>query len=261
MKSYNIGNIILPDGQFGNADYLTVAKFLLSVKNFFRQFGVDNDITTHLVYKEGNPMCCRLNQENHVIVLSSKENHYGQWVFQFSHEYCHHLINGSLRGETGGLMWFEESICRVASLSCLENMVRYCATSEERHINLYTPFAATYLRDLQRPPLPEGLRQFLPSASEPLLCSQIPLVFAENLRDYLQRESNLLSTTYSNDAYCKIAYSIFPHFHNNPNLWKILQFLGDMYSRQSLSQLYSDLCSSADDTYRSSLDDLFATLQ
>lgn len=260
MKSYNIGNIILPDGQFGDADYLTIAKFLLSVKNFFRQIGIDNDITIHLVYRDGDPMCCRLNHDEHVITLSSRGNYYCQWVYQFSHEYCHHLINGPLRGETGGLMWLEESICRVASLACLENMVRFCANNKEQHINLYTPAVVTYLRDLQYPPLPEGLLRFLPSLSEPLLYSQIPLDFAANLRDYLQRESNLLSTTYSHSAYCRIAYSIFPHFHNNPNLWKILPFLGDMYNRQSLTQLYADLCYSADDTYLSSLEDLFTTL-
>ena len=54
------------------------------------------------------------------IELTAKGRHWCQYVFQFSHELSH-IMCGYKRGESSNL-WFEESICEVASLYALQKI-------------------------------------------------------------------------------------------------------------------------------------------
>lgn len=98
---------------------------------------------------ENEPMCCATSDSNiHVIKLNTEGNLWCQWVYQFAHEYCHHIIDGGLTGETSGLIWLEESICHVASFVCLDFFERICVSSDTPYLLGYSQGVFSYLRDL-----------------------------------------------------------------------------------------------------------------
>lgn len=78
----------------------------------------------------------------HIIFLNAKENYWCQWVYQFAHEYCHHLIDGTLTGEWSNLLWFEETICELSSLYNLNKMIDYYTTNG---LPGYSPSVQVYL--------------------------------------------------------------------------------------------------------------------
>lgn len=78
-----------------------------------------------VLYKEEGPMCSLIG-DSHLIFLAVRDNYWCQWVYQFAHEYCHHLINGPLSGEWSKMLWFEETICELSSLYNLYMMKSFC---------------------------------------------------------------------------------------------------------------------------------------
>ena len=48
-----------------------------------------------------------------------------------------------------GLMWFEETVCELASLHNLYEMVRFCKTSSKGNLNRHVPVVLDYLDDLR----------------------------------------------------------------------------------------------------------------
>ena len=67
-----------------------------------------------IVHKAGDPEC-RNDNARRIISLSATENYYGQWIYQYAHEYLHHLIDGPMEGRLSGLNWFDETLCEAAS--------------------------------------------------------------------------------------------------------------------------------------------------
>ena len=88
------------------------------------------------------PLCVQKGGGEHIIFLNAKENYWCQWVYQFAHEYCHHLIDGTLTGEWSNLLWFEETICELSSLYNLNKMIDYCTTNG---LPGYSPSVQVYL--------------------------------------------------------------------------------------------------------------------
>lgn len=120
MKFLHIApNMYLSDNtSFGNYNRPVVHELLASIDvNFSSALNTTpfSSCDCFIDYSDKTPMCCQL-ENGHYIVLSTSENYWCQWIYQFSHEYCHHLINGKLSGELSGLMWFEESICHLSSM-------------------------------------------------------------------------------------------------------------------------------------------------
>ena len=65
--------------------------------------------------------------------------------------------------------------------------------------------------------------------------------------------SGVLATTYSLEDYKAMAKMLFPHFYNNPKLWRILPNLGDTREWNSLQEVFDHLQKMADDEYNESL--------
>ena len=68
-----------------------------------------------ILYHPDHPVCSS-SEIGHRIYLHTYQNYWCKWVYQFAHEYCHHLINGRLSGEISGLIWLEETICELSSM-------------------------------------------------------------------------------------------------------------------------------------------------
>ena len=227
-------NIILTENTaFGNTDYDVVRALLYMVdNNMMEAIGQPYFSTTQciVVPTEDVPMCAKVG-EQHFIFLMTKYNRWCQWVYQFSHEYCHHLINGSLSGEWSDLLWLEETICELSSLYNLNKMIGYCANNG---LQGYVPSVINYLENL----LTKKNRAYKLSAEGGW---------------YKQYEESLKEAGYKRELYNAIAVLMYPLFVDNPNLWKLILNIGDIRSWTSLEELFNHLEVTADGSYRESL--------
>lgn len=190
----------------------------------------------YITYREDYPMCIQTDNI-HIIYLCTTNDYWSQWVYQFAHEYCHHLINGEFTGEISGLIWFEEAICELSSMYNLHTIHSQWENSENLKMSQYAPAFRDYLDDL---------------------LSQNPqLTQLSTHPGWLQSwDATLSEPTYHRDYYNVIASRMFPLFLENPNLWKIILHFGDMRKWHSLERLFDHLCTEADASYSASLQKL-----
>lgn len=227
-------NIILTENvAFGNTNYYVVRALLYMVDNNMMEAIGQPYFSTRqcvVVHSEDVPMCAKAG-EQHVIFLATKDNLWCQWVYQFAHEYCHHLIDGSLLGEWSDLLWFEETICELSSLYNLNKMIEYCINNG---LQLYAPSVKNYLENL----LTKNNGAYKLNAEGGW---------------YKQYEESLKKEEYKRNLYNAIAVLMYPLFVDNPNLWKLILNIGDIRSWASLEELFNHLEVNADESYRESL--------
>ena len=227
-------NIILTENvAFGNTNYYVVRALLYMVDNNMMEAIGQPYFSTRqcvVVHTEDVPMCAKAG-EQHVIFLATKDNLWCQWVYQFSHEYCHHLIDGSLSGEWSDLLWFEETICELSSLYNLNKMIEYCINNG---LQLYAPSVKNYLENL-------------------LTKNNGAYKLNAEVGWYKHYEESLKKEEYKRNLYNAIAVLMYPLFVDNPNLWKLILNIGDIRSWASLEELFNHLEVNADESYRESL--------
>lgn len=227
-------NIILTENAaFGNTNYDVVRALIYMVdNNMMEAIGQPYFSTKQclVVPTEDVPMCVKAG-EQHIIFLATKDNLWCQWVYQFSHEYCHHLIDGSLSGEWSDLLWFEETLCELSSLYNLNKMISYCANNG---LQRYVPSVKSYLENL----LTKNNDKYKLSAGGGW---------------YKQYEASLKKEEYKRDLYNAIAVLMYPLFIDTPNLWKLILIIGDIRSWTSLDELFNHLEINSDGSYSESL--------
>lgn len=227
-----MGNIIINENEaFGNVNYEVVRALLYMVdRNMMDALGQPYSSTKQciIVPTEDVPMCSKVGDQ-HWIFLKTKENYWCQWVYQFAHEYCHHLIDGSLSGEWSDVLWFEETICELSSLYNLSRMIGFCATNG---LYFYAPSVLEYLKDL---------------------LTQNNKILSTDGGWYDRYEVSLREVKYQRELYNAIAVLMFPLFIENPCLWKLILTIGDIRSWTTLDELFGHLEAFADDSYRESL--------
>ena len=174
-------------------------------------------------WRGGCPMCCQYGS-NHFILLTAKDYYWDQMVFQFAHEYCHHLINGPLKGEVVGLLWFEECLCHTASLWMLQRL-----QNPQLWMQLGVPL---YVRSVQQyfDSILDGTEIFLQSNQA-----------ARDIRYVIETLHN--SPSYERSLYDVVACRILPVFLQYPQLWRLIGHIGDSSRWQSLEELYTHLAS------------------
>lgn len=227
------GISIIADNSFGDYDHRIVHGLLKHVQDTFAEWiGAEVYHSKPLIieYQENNPEIFGYNPEYHIIKLHVKENDFCRWVYQFAHEYCHHLINGRMDGDLSGLKWFEETICDLSAQSHLRVLFRdYSA------LGLDTRF------------LPRILGWIHANSG----------AFQHNVREYIRCNSVLLHTqSYHREIYRNIATSLLPLFEATPRLWKMILHFGVTSQWSSLAELFAHLEQTADDSYIDSLNEL-----
>ena len=230
-------NIILKENSaFGNPNYTVIRALLYMVDmNMMTALELPCFSTKRcsVTYKEDHPMCAKFGDE-HIIFVSAKDNYWCRWVYEFAHEYCHHLINGQLSGEWSSMLWFEETICELSSLYNLHRMVGFC---EYCGLSYYAPSVQGYLNNL-----------LTKNNNEYMLCDN---------GGWYQDFSKLLSNEpYNRELYNAIAVLMYPIFIENPSLWKMILNIGDIRSWCSLEELFGHLLVNADASYLESLKSL-----
>ena len=224
-------NIIVQESEgFGTPCYPIVKSFLYMVDiNMMEALALPPFSSKHCIvlHTEGEPMCADV-EGNHLVFLSVKDNYWCQWVYQFAHEYCHHLINGLLSGEWSKMLWFEETICELSSLYNLFMMKSFCLNNGLAH---YEPSVNDYLNNQLNN---KGKRTYQ---------------LSEEGGWYEAYKEQLSANGYQRDLYNAIAVLLFPLFMENPHLWKLIMHIGDIRDWQSLEALLNHLQSNVDDTY------------
>lgn len=235
----------IDDDSFGNYDKEIVFSLLKTVDIIFsnsmelKPFSSSNCTILYNHFK-ANPMCCD-SCNGHYIFLHVKGNFWCKWLYQFSHEYCHHLINGKMSGNIKGLKWFEETICELASMYNLKIMADIWEKSDISIKLRFVQAFRDYLNDLQ---------------------NENPLLYEQTLHPkFLQFWDNRLKDPICHrDLYNAIAVLIFPLFLENPHLWKIILHFGDMENWESLEDLFLHLRRNATPDYSDSLEKLHLLL-
>lgn len=110
---------ISDDSNFGNYDHKIIYELLTSISsNFSKHLNLISSSVPpcRITYINTNPRCSNIMSERWIF-LHVSQDYWCQWIYQFAHEYCHHLINGAMSDDIIGLIWFEESI--VSYLLCI----------------------------------------------------------------------------------------------------------------------------------------------
>ena len=229
----NKSNIRLVKNEaFGNPNYRIVRMFLNMVDNNMMQALGKPFFSTkqcEVIPTKECPMCS-IDGDGHVIRISAKDDYWCRWVYEFAHEYCHHIIDGALTGEWCNLLWFEETICELSSIFNLHKMIAFCGT---KGLKIYIPDVKKYRDDL---------------------LNKNAYDLTSNEGWYYKYASDLSKDDgYKRELYNAIAALIFPLFKENPHLWKIILHIGDIRSWNSLEDLFSHLIAESDESYKESL--------
>ncbi len=195
----------------------------------------------YIEFANDNPLCLKLTDDLHMIRISANESYYCQWIYQFSHEYCHHLINGAFSGDITGLIWFEEAICELSSMYHLHQTHIDWSISAEGDKSKYAPSFHDYF--------------------DSLLAKNQQLVDLTHYPGWLSSWLPFLSEPeYYREHYNAIATRMLPFFIENSHLWKIILHFGDSRKWNSLQDLFEHLFETADGTYSCSLKKLYDML-
>lgn len=221
-------NIIIDHSGFGDFDIDVVGKLIsVVVKNM--SIAISN---SPFAYKniliqstEAYPTIIDVNGE-HIIKLTTHDNYWCQWIYQFAHEYCHHLIDGKMIAYVDGLLWFEETLCEACSIYCLISIENEWEELFPEYVE-YKEAIRSYVYDLL---IGDG--------------------DCKSELYYINRAEN----KYNRSLYNYWATRIWvPLLIDNPALWKVLRHIGDIYSWTSLDDLLKHLEQSADSSYLQSI--------
>jgi hypothetical protein len=172
----------------------------------------------------------RRSDEGRIVIgLAARDNHWAQYAFQFTHEYCHALINYRNNREQLAPhaqrpnLWLEESLCETASLFTLRALGHSWLVAPPYPVwHEYAPWFFAYAEE--RLALPE---HNLPAGT--------PFVvwFRANQRalrqDSTRRDRNTI-----------VAAQLLPIFEREPRGWGALAFFSRAANpNQSLSQQFT----------------------
>ena len=214
-------NVSLKTGdEWGEEDYNVVSFALKSVIESFENEGYDQAamksvIVMHTMPQMVDPMCSG-NDEIDVIYLYTQDRCWCQYVYQFSHEYCHHVIAGPLDGSLVSSFWFEESICELASCYFMEKVVEIWESS---------------------PSTPHNLKAFGPQQIEYFSnhLTGIPDLTVP-LHEWLSGKISILQEPiYHRELYKIIAKSLYYVFKEHPRLWLLLPYFKRVASEEYIS--------------------------
>lgn len=226
---------------FGNIDKEMIKRTLSFVSKTLGGY------SQHTVYSEilimrspfNHPRISSVENNGRIIYLDCSGSDDFQWIYQFSHEYCHFLINGDFSGEKRGLWWFEESVCCLASMFCLA-------------------FYDGCLSSVGIPEMPseEYLRAQLESLKHLTLQFRNYGGSVQWLPFLLQSGEEYNPAQY--DCFSALAAEMLPYFQDNPNLWRILRSMNKAKDYSLLSAFADKLLWDSDYSYLSSLQSLLS---
>lgn len=214
MNSVENNRIVINDDGWGDAvteDILAV--LASSIELFERNIQVENFNPKLVSVQHSNnheppiehPRFYKQTPQNN-IYLSAQNKYWAKYAYQFSHEYCHHLIDSDFVNSYDQFGWFEEALCELASIHSLKIMAQIWAEDPpfsnwrtySTHLDEYAVNILT--RDTNNIDCP--LSAWLKENIEPLS------------KDRYLREKN-----------CLVAANISDIFFNEPTLWNSITYI------------------------------------
>lgn len=177
----------------------------------------------------GKAPCIQNMGTHHSIQLVAQGTKWELWIYQFAHEYCHHLINGKMIKEETGLWWFEETLCELASMYQLNQMALYWENQEDPIRHNYAQKLKEMLDSLHRGERCRNIIRGLPEIGFP------------NWFVIWDEAIHRLGTEDGRWMYNRIADALYPIFIESPILWHIILHLGDSRQWPSLRAFFDDL--------------------
>ena len=225
-------NVRVQAGGFGGASASDITAVLQSAAGELCRYWPRTQLPSIDVYhRPDHPQTdSRRAAGNRIAIgLTARDNHWGQYSFQFAHECCHALINysnderGLTRDRRYANLWLEESLCETASLFTLRALSRswliappYAAWRD------YAPWFSAYAQErlaMTEHHLPAGTSFVVWfRANEPAL-----------RQDSTRRDRNTI-----------VAAQLLPIFEKEPRGWGALAFFSRPANpNQSLSQHFT----------------------
>jgi hypothetical protein len=146
------------------------------------------------------------SEKSNSIYLNTSGGFWSQYSYQFAHELCHHVIDSDLHTTNDKFGWFEEALCELASIFCIDKMSQTWQTNPPYpHWKDYSTSLADYVtKIIEQPenkfsgPFKNWLRENLDELS----------------KDRYKRTENRI-----------VALQLFQIFKYRPELWTTIQYL------------------------------------
>lgn len=143
-----------------------------------------------------------------------------------------------MNGDTGGLSWFEETVCEIASIYHVRSTCNQYQTSDYSYLRMLA-------EDIQKRNHDALLSLPYHTTHQSIRHELLPPI-VENLHRTQSHDIN-------RGLYREIAQIATPLFEENKNLWKIILHFGDSRQWNSLEDLFVHLQETSDDSYSVSL--------
>lgn len=203
--------------QIASSTYLNnIVTILDFVKGLFSSYFNNVDDKPLSIYNK-NPnidYAPKTVYETNSIYLDVSENYWCQYIYQFSHEFCHYMNWGHV---TQSMRWFEETLCELAShFFLLKSYEKWETTPSLSNFKHYFNSIFKYKEDLKR-----NASYF-------------------NIAKLFNPESEILRSLEKNEyqrGYNKyVAIKLLPYFIKSPSLWKIVPFLPSLSDNNSFEE-------------------------
>ena len=214
LEFYMHTNFFLHNDGWGEGLPQDIIKVLDSVITEFYTHLDTSQITKKVVYiinsknktpPIDHPQIIKHNKFN-LIYLSTSDRYWSKYAYQFAHELCHHVVDSDFYTTNDKFGWFEEAICELASIFCIDKM------SQTWQINppypnwgAYAPSLADYVKKIIGDPDNKPSKPF-----KSWLTDNLELLF----KDRYKRKDNRI-----------VALQLFPLFKHRPEIWKTIQYM------------------------------------
>lgn len=146
--------------------------------------------------------CDKYNQ----IYLSTCDMFWCQYSYQFAHELCHHVIDSDFYTKNDKFGWFEEALCELASIFCINKMSQtWLINPPYPNWAAYSTSLMDYNKNILRMPENNIIKPFKNWLSENI---------EELFKDRYKRVQNRI-----------VAIQLFSNFVNQPDFWMTIQYL------------------------------------
>ena len=200
MRSRHGPEITVENGDWGGTSLRAVRAVLQPAAEILCDAfakGLDHPVRVHP--GKGSPMVA-WDRRPYWVRLSARDTYWSQYVYQFSHELCHVLVNFD-RVRHHRHKWFEESLCALASLFVLHRLAdrfHEAPPPDVFHAKSYAPHFRTYAVEhggrVRAPPtdrLSAWLSEHLPKLEENPIDRDLNLVVATAMLESFLADDSL----------------------------------------------------------------------
>ncbi len=208
-------NILISKKGWGYAIIEEILSVIISSAKLFKENISEVNLNKKMIYVAH----CRFHEtqlysphfvisaDNNYIFLLTENHYWCQYAYQFTHEYCHHLIESNFVYNIDKFGWFEEAICELASLHSLIQM------SADWKEHPAVPERFDYAPEF------EIYANKIISKYEDQIVQPVNELIKHNIYEL------------SNNRYLRyltglIAVSLFPLFKEKPALWDCVTYIG-----------------------------------